>query len=354
MAVIKQTYTMNAGFTSTDVATALRSALIDAGLMTEWYDSFVISGNTICRVLAIVHDATKTYGTSFYYFVITDSWIGVALATNGWKTSGTAPINIPTGTQYLDWHTLPANISTGASGGATSIFSYSSTSNLALIRFTSSNDTKQSWFVFNQSSTLSRSRPFSFLHKDTSLHPWLDLSKGCISGFTQVKASVSDRVGIVNFRIEENLRRCLGIGQALRGVTSTNGSSQYHAVTLNLYAYFGAGAQSNNFTNNLPLSAIDNYSGRGGAIPLPVGKNSANPEYVIDYVPICTNIPWAYYTPTRLADDFGVYMHYAANDVALGDRFVVQFAINEWEVLDFGNNANVGDGASASFVARII
>lgn len=352
MAVTKQTYTMNAGFTSADVATALRSALIDAGLMTEWHDSFTISGSTICRVLSIAHDATKTYGTSFYYFVITNSWIGVALAGNGWKASGTAPINIPLGTQYLDWHTLPANISTGGNSGATGIFSYSSTSNLALIRFTSANDTKQSWFLFNQSSSVTRSRPFSFLHKDTVLHPWLDLAKGCISGFTQVRASVENRAGVVGFRVEENLQRCLSIGTALRGATS--GGGQYHAFGLYFYSYIGVGAQSDALTSNLLLDAVDNYSGQAGAIPLPVGKNSANPEYATDYIPICTNIPWAYYTPTRLADDFGVYMHYASNDVALGDRFVVQFAINEWEVLDFANNANVNDGASASFVARII
>jgi len=78
MAVTKQTYNINAGFTSVDVATALRSALIDAGLMTEWFDSFTISGNTICRVLQIIHDPTKTYGTCFYYFTIDNSGIAVA------------------------------------------------------------------------------------------------------------------------------------------------------------------------------------------------------------------------------------------------------------------------------------
>jgi hypothetical protein len=43
MAVTKQEYLMTAGFTSASVANALRSALIDAGLMTEWFDSFTIS-----------------------------------------------------------------------------------------------------------------------------------------------------------------------------------------------------------------------------------------------------------------------------------------------------------------------
>jgi hypothetical protein len=47
-------------------------------------------------------------------------------------------------------------------------------------------------------------------------------------------------------------------------------------------------------------------------------------------------------------------MRYDANDIALGDRFVVQAATNEWQVLDFANNAVLNDGASASFLARII
>lgn len=353
MPVTKQTYTINANFTRTEVATALRSALIDAGLMTEWYDSFVVSTDILCRVLQIQHDATKTYGTSFYYFLISNSGISVALATNGWKASGTAPINVPIGTQYLDWHTLPANVGVdNNSFGATFIFGYSATSNLYLDRYTSANDTKQSWFVFRQPAAVTRSEPFSFLHKDTVLHPWLDMTKGCISGFARISANAVGRAATISFRIEENLRRCLGIGGALRGNSSSVGQGEYHALRFNAYCYFGVGSQSSSF-DNWPSAArgSGNYA---SAIPLPVGRNSANPEYVTDYVPICSNLPWSYYTPTRLAEDLGICMNYASNEIALGDRFIVQSAINEWEVLNFANNATINDGASALFLARVI
>ena len=353
MAVTKQTYSMSAGFTRVDVANALRSALIDAGLMTDWYDSFSPSGSMECRVLRIQHDSTKTYGDSFYYFNITNSDIGVALATNGWKITGTAPINIPTGTQYLDWHTLPASATPSSlSYYSTHLLSYSAVSNFFLDRYTSGDDSKQSWFTFRQPSSLGRSQPFSFLHKDTSLHSWIDLNKGCISGLCFARAAVSIRAGIIRFTIEENLRRCLSFGNSLRGFAELLGSSRFHAASLNLYSYIGVGSQTNSPDNNYPGS----FSGTnpGAAIPLPVGRNYVNSEYVTDYVPICTNLPWSYYTPTRLANDFGIYMHYAANDIALGDRFIVQSTINEWEVLNFANNTNVTDGASASFLARII
>ncbi len=344
MAVTKQTYSISSGFANTDVASALRSALIDAGLMTEWYDSFTSSGSTICRVLRIIHDPTKTYGTCFYYFIIANSGITVALATNGWDATTPAPINIPTGTQYLDWHTLPAESGLSQSTG-TILFTYSTTSNLALDRFTSGSDTKQSWFVFRQASTVTRSRPFAFLHKDMALHSWIDLSKGCISGLTRLTAHTPNRAGVVNFQIDENLRRCLSIGSALRGVT--NGFS-YHGQQYNAYSYFGAGSEA--LGTNFPAWKENNCA----ATPLPVGRNSANPAYTSDYVPVCSNMPWNLWTPTRLADDFGIYMRYDANDIALGDRFVVQAAVNEWEVLDFANNPILNNGASASFLARII
>jgi hypothetical protein len=344
MAVTKQEYLLNAGYTSASVANALRSALIDAGLMTEWFDSFTIGGDRICRVLQIVHDPTKTYGTCFYYFTIDNTGIAVALATNGWDATTPAPINVPTGTQYLDWHTLPANSSVSQSTG-TVLFNYSTTSNLALDRFTSGSDTKQSWFVFKQTSTVTRSRPFTFLHKDMALHSWIDLSKGCISGLTRLTAYTPNRAGVVNFQIDENLRRCLSIGSALRGSTDW---FRYHGQQYNAYSYFGAGSEAGG--NNFPNWTASNCA----ATPLPVGENSANPAYTSDYVPVCSNIPWNLWTPTRLADDFGVYMRYDANDIALGDRFVVQAAVNEWEVLDFANNAVLNDGASASFLARII
>ena len=348
MAVTKQTYTINSGFTRTDVATALRSALIDAGLMTEWYDSFASSSDRLCRVLRIEHDSTKTFGTCFYYFTISNSDIGVALATNGW--SG----NVPTGAQYLDWHTLPA--SSGPSGNSTNIFGYSTGSNLVLNRFTSQLDSKQSWFVFSQtvSGTTTRSKPFSFLHKDTALHSWLDLSKGCISGFTAVSANANGYVGLLNFSIEENLRRCLSIGSALRGT----GSPGFHGAAINMNCYYGAGmVPDDQFYFNIP----DRLRGPSGAsgTPLPIGRNAANPAYSTDYTPICSNLPWNLWTPTRLANDFGLYAQYntAAPDVnviALSTKIIVQSTVNEWETLQFSNSSNLISGATPIFLARVV
>ena len=347
MPVTKQIYAISAP-TRAEVATALRSALIDAGLMTEWYDSFASSSDRLCRVLRIQHDSTKAFGTCFYYFIISDSAIGVALATNGW--SG----NVPTGTQYLDWHTLPANAQVGL--GSTPFFNYAAGSNFVLNRFTSQLDPKQSWFVFSQtvSGTTTRSKPFSFLHKDTALHSWLDLSKGCISGFTTVSANANGYVGRINFSIEENLRRCLSIGSVLRGTSSPG----FHSAGINTNCYYGVGMTPDDvFYSNIPTEGRG-VTGASGT-PLPIGRNAANPAYSTDYTPICSNLPWNLWTPTRLANDFGLYAQYntAAPDVnviALGSKIIVQSTVNEWETLQFANNSNLIQGATPMFLARVI
>jgi hypothetical protein len=350
MPVTKQTYTINSGFTRTEVATALRSALIDAGLMTEWYDSFASNADRLCRVLRIEHDSTKTFGTCFYYFTISNSGISVALATNGW--SG----NTPTGAQYLDWHTLPASINAPSSNSSsTDIFSYSTTSGLVLNRFTSQLDSKQSWFVLSQtvSGSTTRSKPFSFLHKNTALHSWLDLSKGCISGFTTVSAHSNNYVGRINFSIEENLRRCLSIGSALRGV----GSPGFHAAGINTNCYYGAGMTSDDgFNFNI---SGDFRGNEASGMPLPIGRNAANPAYSTDYTPICSNLPWNLWTPTRLANDFGVYVQYNTaapdvNPISLGTKIIVQTTVNEWETLQFANSSVLITGATPIFLARVI
>jgi hypothetical protein len=353
MAVTKETYTAlaSASWTASDAADIFKDAFIDAGYMTDWHDSFTAAGYQFC-VLKIEHDATKAYGSSFYYFAFSTSECGVSLAS-GWGS------NVPTGTQFLDYHRLPSavgniNFSWGATNLAISTsgsaFGLSATSNLLLDRYTSGDDTKQSWFVLRQGTNISR--PFTILHKNTVLQPWLDLSKGVISGVSTVDARVFNRAGVLAFRQQESIRRALLFGQALRGDTEiTQGSSRFHAIEYNSFVYQGLGSQSNSTGNNYGGAVVSTY---GGSMTLPVGKNSANPAFTTDYVPICTDLPWSPWTPTRLADDFAVYMHYANNAIAYGNRFIVQAGTNEWEILAFANNTVVNDGASATFLARVV
>jgi hypothetical protein len=361
MPVTKEVYSANAPWTAATLADMLRDAFIDAGLMTAWHDSFTINSSNIVRVLKAEHDGTKTYGSCFYAFHFSTSSTSVALRlhlASGWNPSGTPPVNVPTGTQYIDYERLPANYSTSNNytgtpigAGLSSAPSFSTTSNVFLDRYTSQDDSKQSWFVWRNGTEVGR--PFTVLHEDTALHSWLNLDQGMISGFQTVTTWVSERAGFVSFRLQENLRRCLLTGTALRGVTNLldGNSAAFHLCDSGCYTYSGYGSQNASLSSNLGTFSV---SRTGSNIVLPVGRSSANPAFVTDYVPICTDLPWSPWTPTTLAEDFGIYMHYNDNTIGYGDRFIVQSALNEWQVLSFVNNANVNDGATATFVARII
>ena len=348
MAVTKQTYTALASWTTAQAADLLKDAFIDAGYMTDWHDSFTISGSNIARVLKVEHDSTKTYGTSFYIFYFAGGSVRVSLAS-GWDTTS----SVPTGTQFLDYFVLPSIYTTSDTLSlinTTPVFGGSQTSDLLLDRYTSGDDSRQSWFVFSQGTN--QSMPFSVLHKNTTLHSWLDLDKGIITGYlraeTQVQASTPNRTGSVGFRTDTVLARCLLLGTAFRGA-ELGSRIGFCEKNYKAYAYSGLGAASNNVGNNFASTTFS-----VSCVILPVGKNSANPAFSTDYIPICTDLAWSMWTPTRLANDFAVYMHYASNTIAYQDKFIVQAGINEWETLAFSNSLAVNDAPSATFLARVV
>lgn len=348
MAVTKQTYTASAPWTAADLLNLYRDAFIDAGLMTAWHDEFT-AGAFTARVLEVEYDATKDFGTTYYYFGYQlGNTPGVAIAS-GWDT-GT---NLPTGTQFLDYHVPVSQFNSVANGwGATpaflSTYSPSGASNVSLDRYTSAVDSKQSWFVLRQGQNFSN--PFTILHKDTAFHPWLDMDKGIISGYQTVGVEVVSRHGYVDFRLQENIRRSLLTGTALRGDTTGSASSngRFHNLNYRAHSYAGLGITSNNATVNYGSPV------NGSSVILPIGINSVNPAYAADYIPICSGMPWSPFTPTALAADFGAYMHYADNTIAYNDRFIVQAGVDEWQVLSVVNNAVVNEGVSPMFLARVV
>jgi hypothetical protein len=350
MAVTKQVYTATGPWTRGQFAGLFEQAFIDAGLMAAWHDSFDLN-NRAFRVLKIEHDDSLAYGSTFYYFAFLQDQgdhPGVSIAS-GWNTA----TNQPTGTQFIDYHRLPAsvaNISNNWGMSALSSFNPVSTSSISLIRYTSTINNKQSWFVIQQG--VNFSAPFSFLHPQAVLYPWLDLSKGIVNGYSTVFTQTSSNTGVVSFRLQENIRRSLLTGITVDGDTEAfSANSRFHAINIPTLSYLGFGNQSNSTGSN--MSGVGaNYL--GAAAILPVGKQTANPAFTSDYIPICTDLPWSVFTPERLATDFGVFMHYADNSMNLLDRFIVTPGVEEWEILARTNNGIVTRGASPTFLARVV
>lgn len=360
MAVEFQSYSATASatpWTASQLANLFQSALADAGhLPNGWHDAFSGSNDIEFRVFKTEFDPAKTFGTSYWLLSFrADTGVGVSLCS-GWNvnTPPASTFNTPTGIEFLDYHSTPAAINSNAiAGQATNLvqglsgWSPNPGSAIFLDRWTSAEDARQTWFVLRQG--VNSTVPFTFLHRNTVLHDWLDLNRGVISGFMTAHSFVSNRAGYVNFRLQENIRRALLIGTCLRGQTANNG---FHGLQHCTNAYVGLGSQAGSFDNNRAVLATGSAA---GAYPLPVGVNAANPAYPAEsFYPICSEHAWCPFTPTLLAKDFGVYMHYADNVAAYYDKYQIQAGLNEWRVLGFANNQVITDGASPSFVARVV
>lgn len=347
MTVTKQTYTATATWTAAQLADIYRSAFIDAGLMADWFDSF-LSGSIENRILRVQYDASKAYGTTFYWFQFDTTGPVLQLAT-GWNSS----THVPTGTQYLDYVTTTTNSANGWR-----LLSGTSVSTAELVRYTSGVDANQSWFVFKNNNTR---KAFTVTSASSSLQPWLDLDKGVYGGFYHTFHSTgSNRNYAVNgFRRGPGLRRDLVIGTALNGSTNSN---DYNSNCANIMAclYGAVGNSSNNFISNASLgfaasigfgSADERFS---GALILPCNFSGTNPAFTVNSNPVFHSMPFQAYTVNPLPSDFGLTFHYATNSFSQGDTFVVSSGVEEWEVLDFAANASSVTGASPLFLARTV
>lgn len=348
MAVTKQTYTATATWTAAQLADIYRSAFIDAGLMTDWFDSFS-SGSIQNRILRVQYDASKTYGTTFYWFQFDATGPILQLAT-GWNTS----THVPTGTQYLDYVTT-----TTSSASGWRLLSGTNGSTAGLVRYTSGIDANQSWFVFNNNNIR---KAFAITSASSSLQPWLDLNKGVYGGFyhTLHSTGANRRYAVNGFRRGPGLRRDLVIGTALNGSTS---SSNYTNDCANIMvcSYGAVGNSSNDFVNNnaaMGFAASIGFGGADerfpGALILPCNFSGTNPAFTVNSNPVFHSMPFQAYTVNPLPSDFGLTFHYATNSFSQGDTFIVSSGTEEWEVVDFAASASAVTGASPLFLARTV
>ena len=348
MPVTKQTYTAAATWTPSQLADIFRSAFIDAGLMTDWHDSF-LSGSIENRVLRVQYNAARTYGTTFYWFQFSNTGAFLQLAT-GWNTAS----DIPSGTQWLDFVTTTTNAANGWQ-----FFSGSALSTAELVRYTSGADTQQSWFVFKNSSNR---KVFTIQHPSTALQSWLDLDRGIYSGFihTDCTCANNKRYGVVGFLRGPALRRDLVVGSALNGSTTP---SEYLATSamISCAGYGACGNTSNNFTDNIRAGfAWEDATGAQGSDKfassaiLPCNFSGTNPAFASNSNPVFHSMPTSPYTTSSLPSDFGLTFHYATNTFSPGDTLVVTAGVEEWEIMDFAANNSAVTGASPLFLARTI
>jgi hypothetical protein len=356
MACTKETYTATATWTAAQLADIFRDAFIDAGLMTSWFDSF-LSGSVENRILKVEYDNTKTYGTTYYWWMFSTSGVFLHVAT-GWN----ATTHVPTGTQYLDYFATTTN----ATSNHSQILNPPTSNTVELVRYTSGVDAGHSWFVIKSSTNR---RCFTVANGAMTVQPWMDLAKGFFAGFNWVLPTVGgtngQRFGALAFMRGPSLRRDLILGTALNGSTT---QTEYAGGLTNsttssgkaIICYGAVGNTSNNFdTNAVGFDTTNSqnhniYGFRPGAIILPNNFSGTNPAFTSNSNPVFHSMPFMPYITDPLPADFGLTFHYDTNAFSPGDTFVVNAGTEEWEVLDFAANASAVTGASPLFLARMV
>ncbi len=330
MAVTTATYTATATWTASQLADIFRSAFIDAGLMTEWHDSFL---NTIeNRVLEVTYNGAKTYGKTYYWFQFTTGGVFFNLAT-GWNTGS----DIPSGTQYLDFFSTTTNATTNHS----QLVTLSSSTTVTIDRFTSGS---YSWFVLKNGSTF---LTFHIVPGSATLASWVDLDKVFLNGFSVVTATVGGQASFIDFKQPHALRRMLGAAGSLRGVTAAGSYNNVTYWNMITGRYIGLGNADNGIAQTYH-SSIYPHPG----IVVPYGFNNANTAYSTDSTPVLTGPSYNHWLTSSLPSDFGIAFHYADNTMAILDTFTVSAGTEVWTIMQRVNSGTITTGASALFLAR--
>ena len=327
MAVTKQVYTLSPTWTASGLASLFRSAFIGAGLMTEWYDAF-LSGTVENRIVEVVNDGTKTYGTVYYWFMFTTSGVSVHTALS-WN----ATTHVPTGTQYQNYFDATTNATTNHDPIYTTLVT---TTSFTLTRYTSAVNTSCTWFVLRQSFSVQLLIPFG-TYTATS---FVDQNRTAFNGLVLISGQNVNYFVLMSFTHHGGHTRRTYLGATyLNGATSVTGYRYSHLLTR--YATMGRGsnAVSSNTDETVP------------ATWLPTALTETHTGLAANYSPVFTSIQCTPYLPA-LPADFGLTTYYASNAVVVGDTFIVNAGTEEYEVIYAG--VPTSSFAAILFLARTV
>lgn len=338
----KTTYTQAPTWTAAQLATLFRTAFIDAGLMTEWYDSFL---NTVeNRVLEVTYNGAKAYGKTYYWFQFTTGGVFLQICT-GWNATTKIPAGpggTVAGTQYLDWYATTTNATTNHF----QLVTLTATTQIDLIRYqsTASGRTGFAWFMIRNGAT------YANLHitpGGETLAPWIDLDKVMFHNLSSASTVATSNYATIDFVNRLSLRRSFWCGGALRGnVTLASYQANWVWSTQRYWVWGNANAAVANWVNSATVQF---------GVVLPTGFGNTNPAYSTNQTPIFHSLPHSLYVQSTLPSDFGVSGVFLASGMTPIDRLVVTPGTEEWEIVTVANNATVSnDTASPVFLARVV
>lgn len=323
MTVTKQIYSLTPTWTATQLANIFRSAFIDAGLMADWFDSF-LSGTVENRILRVSYDNTKTYGVTYLWFMFSGASVFVN-CTASWN----ATTHVPQGTLYVDY----TSISTNTTANHLQIFTGSTTTSLSVTRYTSNTSLSKSWFLIRSTSS-----SYSFtIDKDVALPSFIDLTKSCHTPFVYSRAISNSNYRGISFATPVLPYR----RSYLQSMNSYSYSNPAASPVEKGYVFLSKNHAPVNFGSSVPY------------IVLPIATTAGNPAYTVDKIPVLTECRISDYTSNQLASDFGLIPYFLSNTMQVQDTIVITAGTEEWEIIavSAGDASNI---PSALLAARVI
>lgn len=324
MTVVPQTYTATATWTAVQLADTFKQAFIDAGLMTDWFDSF-LSGTIENRILRVINNGAKTYGTVYYWFMFTTGGAFVA-TTNTWN----ATTHVPTGTQYIDYFSTTTNATTNH----VTLLALTSTTTCTVTRYTSGINSAVSFFLIrNGSSNIC----FMLSHPSFNAQSFVDQDKVQFNNLLSIAGATSANTAQIA------VAQLYSTRSSYLGAMRLNGN-----ITLSAYTTTFSLAQFTAFGN---VSAANNWSFTSGFF-FPVAENNTNTALAADHIPMFTAPSITPYM-AALPSDFGFAPYYAGTTMAVQDTFVISAGTEEWEMMAVAVIATAAAG-KVLFCARTV
>jgi hypothetical protein len=371
MVVSKQAYTVSAPWLNFNLADQFKLAFIDAGLMDDWFDEFETgSGSTSGervqhRIIRIIYDASKKYGTVFHWFAFEPNGsIGYAYV-HQWDEIFNQPLGVLHKERLRQTYArIPFN-SIGTQGThrdfATQVLSTTTT----LTRYTSGVRGQFSVFLLKGGNNF---QCFFLMPPGTNFQPYIDLDVNSCGGLvaplldTSSTTTTGQKAGIISFchyfHYRNNIFNYGFVGVSADGFEDWRIAYAFERGVS--YALAGSGTQfGGNTTRSGTLSEQEgkitntSTSAAGFAIALPCELAVTNADRTADTTPVFSDIPYSIYLAERLPIDFGIVGHFTNNTMEVQDIFQVTPGVEEWEILA---NVNYTDPRVPSIlvVARVI
>jgi hypothetical protein len=349
MPVTKQTYTVASPWNNAQMAAGFRDAFIGAGLMTDWYDSFLDTGIEH-RILEITYDASKAYGKTYYWFKFANSQVYVHIAS-GWN----ATTRKPNGTRLVDYYSDSTTLAdaTNRVNNVSTIVTNSLNTNTTttITRFTSQVDASFTWFLVRNGSLnlnfhINRNPPLS----------WIDLNKVFYTSMMWQRSWVTGSSGGAAFVLFPMATRRSHLGRALGvdtnpffyGASSFTLFRDYDRSIFQTLAYHFSGNRPNENANSNPSFGDSN------GVLFPVNF-LGNPSYTAVDNPIFNGFPLTAYSAGVLPSDFGIASYFGSNTMASFDQFVVTPSVEVYDIIQVTNSGQANNGyVSPMFLARVI